>query len=556
MKAKLQILLITTLVFCAGCAKVLDKFPLDKPSDETFLSSEAELILAINGVYNNLWDAGPNYGQFEYMLDNTTDISWRRGTDFPIIANGSHVSTTSTFQAMWDLYYSGIARCNFILTHKDRAEGNASKQVLDQVEGQALFLRAYWYSQLIMLYGDVPFVTKALSVAEGDQERVDKNTIVDYLLKDLDRAAELLPKNWPTADKGRVAKGAAYALKSRIALMHKRYEIAVESARQVLNLKEYQLFPNYNALFRYEGESSKEVIFEVVFQNGIKHHGFPLVTHSRNAGGHSLTAPAQSMVDSYECTDGLTIDKSPLYKSSDPFKNRDPRLSQSIALPGDVYLGYQYETHKDSLQCWNYNVTPARRIANQDATNPYASFSGYNWKKGADPKDIGSTMQRSSLNAIIIRLAEVYLNLAEAKIELNQIDEECLGAINTVRGRESVKMPAVSIGKPQSEMRTLIRRERKVELAMEGLRLFDIRRWNIAHLVMPGPYYGRPNKPYSYKDQGIPVIDANGVISYAGYANKLTVVEQRYFNADRDYLWAIPQKEMDINKKLVQNKGY
>ena len=557
MKTKFYIIFISGLLFLfAGCEKILDKFPLDKPSDETFLSSEAELVLAINGVYNNLWDAGPNYGQFEYMLDNTTDISWRRGTDFPIIANGSHVSTTSTFQNMWDLYYGGIAKCNFILTHMNRAEGNANQQVMDEVEGQALFMRAYWYSQLVMLYGDVPFVTTPLTVAEGDQARVDKNIIVDQLLTDLDRAAELLPVSWPSSELGRVAKGAAFALKSRVALMHGQYETAVDAAKQVLALNVYQLYPDYNALFRYEGESSSEVIFEVMFQNGIKHHGFPLVTHSRNAGGHSIAAPAQTMVDSYECIDGLTIDKSPLYDPANPFENRDPRLRQTIAVPGDVYLGYQYETHKDSLQCWNYRVSPARRVANQDATNPYASFTGYNWKKGADPMDTGSTMQRSSLNAIIIRLAEVYLNLAEAKIELNQIDQECLDAINAVRGRDNVGMPAIAAGKSQREMRTLIRRERKVELAMEGLRLFDIRRWGIAHKVMPGPFYGRPNKPYSYKDQGIPTIDEDGIIDYSGYADKLTVVEQRYFNPDRDYLWAIPQKEMDINDQLEQNKGY
>lgn len=556
MKTKLSILLMSFFFILGGCEKVLNKFPLDKPSDDTFLSSEAELILAINGVYNDLWDASPTDGQFEYMLDNATDISWSRGGAFPVLANGNHVSTTSVFQATWDRYYTGIARCNFILTHMDRAIGKASEEVMKEVKGQALFLRAYWYSHLIMLYGDVPFVTVPLTIAEGNQPRVDKATIVDHLLTDLTEAAELLPVSWPSSERGRVTKGAAFALKSRVALMDERHEIAVDGARQVLELNVYHLYPDYNALFRYEGESCSEVIFEVMFQNGIRYHGHPLRTYSRNAGGHSTSAPAQSMVDSYECIDGLTIDISPMYDPAKPFENRDPRLRQSIAVPGDVYLGYQYETHKDSIQCWDYNVSPARRIANQDATNPYASFTGYNWRKTADPMDGGSNRQRSSLNAIIIRLAEVYLNLAEAKIELNQIDQECLDAINAVRSRDNVDMPAIVAGKSQQEMRAIIRRERKVELAMEGLRLFDIRRWGIADRVMPGPFYGRPNKPYSYEDQGIPAIDEDGVLDYSGYADKLTVVEERYFNPDRDYLWPIPQKEMDINGSIVQNNGY
>jgi len=552
---KLKITMLLAVFALGACESVLEKYPLDKPSDATFLSSEAELVMAVNGVYNNLWYV--RNGQIEYILDNMADISWDRNAgDFTVIGNGSHSATTALFADIWDLYYSGIGRCNFILANMGRAEGNANQEVIEQVEGQALFLRGYWYSQLIMLYGDVPFVTEPLSVENGKQTRTDKNIIVDRLLVDLDRAAELLPVSWPAADRGRATKGAALALKSRVALMHERYEEAVDAARNVLELNAYQLYPDYNALFRYAGESSSEVIFEVMFQHGIQHHSFPLCTHSRNAGGHSTKVPSQNMVDSYECIDGLPIDESPLYDPTHPFENRDPRLRQSIAVPGDVYLGYQFETHKDSVECWNYNVSPAQRIPNQDALNPYATFSGYCWRKAADPADVGSSINRSSLNFIVIRLAEVYLNLAEAKIELNEIDTECLNAINVVRGRASVNMPAVEPGKSQREMRTLIRRERKVELAMEGLRLHDIRRWKIAHLVMPGPFLGRPNKPYSYKDQGIPTIDDNGVIDYSGYIDKLTVVEQRFFNAERDYLWPIPQEEMDVNELLEQNNGY
>ncbi|MCD8538874.1 MAG: RagB/SusD family nutrient uptake outer membrane protein, partial [Leadbetterella sp.] len=150
----------------------------------------------------------------------------------------------------------------------------------------------------------------------------------------------------------------------------------------------------------------------------------------------------------------------------------------------------------------------------------------------------------------------VYLTYAEAKIELNQVDQSVLDAINAIRGRESVKMPPIAAGKSQSEMREIIRRERKIELAMEGLRLQDIRRWKIADQVMAGPLYGRPQKPYSYKDQGTPVILANGIVDYSSYKDKLSVVEQRVFDTNRDYLWPIPLSELDANKKLVQNPNY
>src|SRR5690606_28411199 len=139
--------------------------------------------------------------------------------------------------------------------------------------------------------------------------------------------------------------------------------------------------------------------------------------------------------------------------------------------------GYQFETHKDSVKCWNYNVTPPVRINNQDALNAYATFTGYCWRKMVDITDFPENRNYSSLNFILIRYAEVLLTYAEAKIELNQIDSDCLDAINLLRDRESVKMPLISAGKSQVEMRKIIRRERKIELAMEGFRLFDIRRW-------------------------------------------------------------------------------
>src|SRR5690606_30270115 len=175
-------------------------------------------------------------------------------------------------------------------------------------------------------------------------------------------------------------------------------------------------------------------------------------------------------LDSYECIDGLPIDESPLYDPANPFEHRDPRLKQSIATPGDIFLGFQFETHRDSVQCWNYNVSPPQRVPNQDALNAFASFSGYCWKKMADPEDFPVYRNNSSLNFIILRLGEVLLNYAEAKIELNEIDQSCLDAINEVRGRESVQMPPIAAGKSQADMREIIRRERKIELAMEGLR--------------------------------------------------------------------------------------
>src|SRR5690606_30208385 len=160
-----------------------------------------------------------------------------------------------------------------------------------------------------------------------------------------------------------------------------------------------------------------------------------------------------------------------------PFENRDPRLHYTCAVPGSIFHGYQFETHRDSLKCWNYNVNPPARVPNQDATNPYASFSGYCWRKYANMEN-PDYLTRSETGIIVLRYAEVLLNYAEAKIESNDIDQSVYDAINLVRSR--VDMPEVSAGKSQAELRSIVRIERKSEFAFEGLRLYDIRRWKIA----------------------------------------------------------------------------
>ena len=288
------------------------------------------------------------------------------------------------------------------------------------------------------------------------------------------------------------------------------------------------------------------------YKLGVRVHLGPRWLAPRMASGFAGLIPSQSMIDSYLCTDGLTIDKSPLYDPQKPFLNRDPRLNMSCVVPGSIFNGYQYETHKDSLQCWNYNVTPAVRVANQDAINAFASFSGYCWRKYSDMRNPSFLLQ-SETGIILIRYAEVLLNYAEAKIEANSIDQSVYDALDEVRSR--VGMPVITPGRSQIELRSIVRIERKSELAFEGLRLYDIRRWQIAEEVLNGPLYGRiPRGLLS----SAPVIDENGSPDYSNVANRsdMRVIEPRTFNKDKNYLWPIPQFEIDINKNLVQNNGY
>lgn len=251
MKNRINIISIFVFFGLFNSCDMLEKEPLDGPADVNFLRNESELIAALNGVYNNLWfNSISASGQWEYILDTTTDIAWdRNGSVFTSIGNGSHSASNSGFEQLWTHLYEGIARCNFILDNTDRVK-NVTPELLNEVEGQVRFLRAYWYSQLITFWGDVPLITESVGLEESNTPRADKETIVDFLLSDLDVAIQELPESWEQANQGRASKGAALALKARIALYNERYDVAAESAKQVIDSKAYELYPNYRALFQ------------------------------------------------------------------------------------------------------------------------------------------------------------------------------------------------------------------------------------------------------------------------------------------------------------------
>ncbi len=217
-----------------------------------------------------------------------------------------------------------------------------------------------------------------------------------------------------------------------------------------------------------------------------------------------------------------------MYDPAQPFKNRDPRLGYVVILPGDVVNNIPIKyTDTTSIDCISKNN---------------ASFTGYYYKKYV-PNDIAGDWDRNSSNDIVLlRFAEVLLTYAEAKIELNQIDQSVYDAINRVRQRPGVMMPQVTAATAptQAALRDAVRRERRAEFAVEDNRLFDIRRWKIAETVMNGPVYGIMNNFFkSRRDYGQHVL-----------------VETRIFKPTRDYLWAIPQSERSINPNIGQNNGW
>jgi hypothetical protein len=298
-----------------------------------------------------------------------------------------------------------------------------------------------------------------------------------------------------------------------------------------MDLGVYSLFPSYQDLFRIQNEYNSEIILDRAYmENTVSLWSLGvLAPHIGNNGWYSVD-PTQSLVDAYEMSNGKTIDDPTSgYDPEDPHKDRDPRLKETILVPGDTYEGKIFNplenVDEDYWASYNYTAYCIKKYI------PFLSDFNDMWNSG--------------LNIPLIRYAEVLLSYAEAKIELDQIDNSVYSAIDEVRLRAG--MPAVDRSKyaAQSEMRELVRRERRVELALEGLRFYDIQRWRIGEEVLSGPVYG----------SRLGTVDrVTGKVTYTTPDNILN--ETRVFDPAKNYVWPIPQWEIDINPNLEQNPNY
>lgn len=538
-----------------SCEEYLERLPLDSPSSENFLTNETELELAVTGVYNTLWFHPPGVGHpFVLSLEFASDNGWdRNGSGLQALGRGDANSDNDFTGSFWTAFYRGIGRSNFIISGSSQLASEMDAEKYNRLLAEVRFLRVYFYSYLSELYGDIPLLVEETSLEEAQMPRTPKSEVVDFMLAELDEIIDILPSE--PENKGRATKGVALALKSRVALYNERWAEAAEAAKTLMDLGTYQLHDDYAELFKYAGEDSPEIIMSVQYLRGVQTHAMPRNFFSRMALGHSNKKPPQDMVDTYDAIDGLPIDESPLYDPMNPFENRDPRLNYTLVVPNSVYVGFVFNTNPDSTMVWNYNETPPVRIENTEAPHPYSSFTGYLYRKHVDPMDYPTDVSNSEQDIILFRFAEVLLNYAEAKIEMNEIDQSVYDAINAIRTRPTVEMPEITQGKSQQELRNILRKERRHELGMEGLRYFDIRRWRIAHEVMPGPLRGRIETGFLSE---APEIDEIGTPSYDNVSNadQMVIIETRTFDPARDYLWPIPRIELETNPQLEQNPGY
>ncbi|MDR0757317.1 MAG: RagB/SusD family nutrient uptake outer membrane protein [Tannerella sp.] len=568
MKKYILFTFAASILLLAGCSDVLEKYPLDKPSQETFYTNAIEITRGVNACYELLDEQnGGGYIYFPIMFDFMTDICYNRG--MYAIDRGDFDNKDGIIVNTWSRSYQGISRCNTMLQVIEEKSSLLTDAQIKQFKGETLFLRAFYYARMAFLFGDVPLVLEPMFISDAMQvTRTPKAQIIDQVMKDFNEAASLLPDEYTaSADKYRATKGVANAYKARYALYFGMYDVAAQAAQAVMSSGKYALYPRYGDLFVTVGlwdENNKEVLFRLDFSSVIgKYHSLPQNFQTRNETGWAIFVPSQQLVDSYDCIDGKNIAESPLFDKEHPFENRDPRLKLSIVVPGERFGDYRLESHVDSALCYQYST--GQMVQNKDCYifTQYTSFTGYYHRKFND-ESYSTKNTQGDYPIILCRYAEVLLTYAEARIELNQIDQSVVDALNLIRtGRDDVKMPAFTLDDlgNQNQARLKVRHERKIELELEGFRYADLKRWGWATTYLNRPLLGRPFKG-AVTDWPDVKFDENGepVYDYQNYEPHISsdyrIVETRMFTPGKHELWPVHEKELLLNPGLGQNPGW
>ncbi|MEO8109354.1 MAG: RagB/SusD family nutrient uptake outer membrane protein [Ginsengibacter sp.] len=523
MKNKLFIIVTACLLLVAtGCKKdLLDTAPNDRYVESNFWSSETAAEAGLSGCYSPLTYTGLFGGDATPLFEETASpnaYNYSNTIGFNFIAEGKQMpSSSGIIQSRYNDCYSGIGRCNTFLVRVDEVDMDDATRA--RMKGEARFLRALYYFMLENYYGAVPLVLDPPDRStQSDLPGTPREEVVSQILTDLDSAANVLPLKYGGGDIGRATKGAALSLKARVLLFEAsplyntsnstaKWQAAADAAKAVMNLAPqagYGLYNNYRNLFLPQNENNKEVIFDVQFIYPDLGNSFDLIDKQYNTN-----APLFGLEQAYDMDNGLAItDPASGYDPANPYKNRDPRMYGTIVFPGDTFM--------------NVVVTPSRFAITGFGLKKYSIYD-----KGLPPagqSDLKSG--QSETNYIILRYADILLMYAEAQNEATGPSPEVYDAINAVRERAGI--PDLTSTYSQAELRTIIRHERRIEFAGEGMYYNDIRRWKIAETVMNAPIY---------------TYDKN-------------IIETRKFDPARDYFWPIPQTELDLNPALSQNPGY
>jgi starch-binding outer membrane protein, SusD/RagB family len=557
-----HILIAAGLMSLVSCKKdLLNVTPTDRVSEAALIadSSLFEDFVTNRYIGIRLQDkegdgTNPGFGRgFEYgMWSSITDESIYNNDDNTWIIQRGGISPDNTGIAgtIWGRSYRSIRECNWALANLDKVSMSATHK--SRLKAELQFIRAFRYQDLIRNYGGVILMgDKVYNLSDNlqDEALFKRSTLkesMDYVLGQLDQAAANLPVNndnsWLF---GRATKGAALALKSRLALYAASplyntgtWADAVKAAQAVIDLNKYSLYTGgYRNLFF--DANNNETIFARLYTKNAGHTHLEIANGPNGYGGWGGNLPLQNLVDDYEMNNGKPItDATSGYDPQDPYTNRDPRFYATVLYNGAPYRERNIET-----------FTPGGKDSKDGNDNWNTSKTGYYLKKFMND---AYPLQNPWGNAgfqpwYYFRYAEILLNFAEAANEAYGPDVVPSGsamsarqAVNSIRERPSVNMPDLPAGLSQSAMRDAIRYERRVELAFEEHRYYDVRRWKIADVT--------ENQPAN----GITITKSGSTLTYS----TKVALTGRAFSA-KMYWLPIPRAEIQASgNKITQNPGY
>lgn len=538
-----KIIYILVAILALNSCDVLDMKPLDKVSDADVWEDSALIELYVNASYNSI-----NHEFSQHMLSDASDETYciHNWANFWVIQKGEMTSDNITGISekinYWKSAYSNIRTINVFFDRIDDAP--VETDLKNRMKGEMKFIRAWIYANLIWRYGDVPLITDLFELNQDYKVKRDSySDCVDFITKELDEAMTWLPAKSSSETLGRATGDACKALKARVLLYaaseqnnpshsKEKWEAAAEATKAVLDAG-YSLGNDYQSVFL---EDNDEIIFARYFTQA-NSTDFMLFNGRNGSNGWTGENPTQNLVNAYEMTNGelpylneelpLKINPASGYDESNPYAGRDPRLDASILHDGSMWAGRETETWHGGLD------SPESSIGSWNASKTAYAFKKF-MVESIPPS--GSSVKPEN-PWIFFRLAEFYLNYAEIMYELGN-EEQAREYVNKVRARQSVNMPPVTAS--GEKLRDKIRNERRVELAFEGHRFFDVRRWCIADETE-----NRDLLAMNIQKQ------ADGTKTY-----EVTMLLKRSF-LEQHKLVPIPRTEIDKSEgSLVQNPGY
>ena len=533
---KRLILICFAVLGLTGCEDFLDRPDPTATSFDEFFIDEEDLRRVVYSSYTDVFTSMGNRRTVFYMHEGRSDNAFQRieGDHHQQIANGRLNSNTDGMAYYWeDVHMKHIGRLNTFIANvdvpyvEDEATRERYKNILEA-------LRIWHYFRLTFHWGDVPFYLEPANIEQATQPAVPKEEILNTIFPLAEEIANRLPTEEYTSDKYMFNQYSFKALIMRYALFNERYELAARLAKEIIDSGNYELYPDYEALFQYEGHNiNNEFIMwnDQSAQSSGSYSFRDMGPHFRTGPGQSYLVPLKNLVDSYWTLQGRSIEDDPNYSREEyelnPNLNRDPRYEASIMGHGDIFYG-------EEIDIYNPNNPMFHELTR-------ASSSGYWFRKFVDEDDAFRGAGSGDMDFPLLRYAEVLLTYAEAKIMMNDLDPLTLESINKIRERAGLDMSQADVTSSyynsysQEDWIDLIRNERRIELAGEGIRYYDIIRWRIAEDVLNKPALGHTR-------------EVNGEL-------ESLFIEERRFQPQM-YLWPFHERNLKVEPGLNQNPGY